>query len=150
MKKLVLSEINPNLNFGMSILPQSNNTVRALTYGKFYGLAVLRSSRNPQVALSIANILSNKANSKVLAGYVGLPSARRDVLTEVTATDPFAHTKAQSAIMSKSWLEPAPQSAVNEVFSLLINNIVSGTANPATGIMSANTDLNLLLNPYNK
>lgn len=145
----VLKEINPNLNFGMSILPQSNNKLTSLTYGQFYGLSVLRSSKNPQVALAVANILSNRANSKALADYVQLPSARRDVLTEINSTDPFAHTKTQSAIMSKSWLEPAPQSSVNEIFSQVINGIVSGTISPSSGVLQANTDLNVLLNPYN-
>ena len=109
-EEAVLTEINPNLNFGMAILPQSTNTHKSLTYGKFYGIAVLRASRNPQTALAIARILSDGSIAKMLAQEAGLPSARRDVLTEVNGTDPFGHTKNQSAIMSRSWIEPAPQS----------------------------------------
>lgn len=145
----VLTEINPNLNFGMAILPQSNNTHKSLTYGKFYGIAVLRASKNPQVALATARILSDAIVSKNLADYAKLPSARRDVLTQVNSTDPFGHTKIQSAIMSRSWLEPAPQSAVNDIFARAINGVVSGTLSPENAMSQSATDLNVLLAPYN-
>ncbi|KKS85727.1 MAG: hypothetical protein UV60_C0006G0079 [Parcubacteria group bacterium GW2011_GWA2_43_11] len=145
----ILTEINPNLNFGMAPLPQSKNTHKSLTYGKFYGIAVLKASKNPQVALMVARILSDAGVSKLLANNAGLPSARRDVLTEVNSTDPFGHTKTQSAIMSRAWLEPAPQSAVNDIFSRAVNGIVSGTLTPGNAVSQSATDLTVLLTPYN-
>ena len=144
----IIKKINLNLNFDMTTFPQSNNNIADVTYGNFYGLAVLKTSKNPQAGLYVANVMTSRDVSKRLSEASGLPSARRDVLTDVDPSDPTAYTKVQSAIMAKSWLEPAPQSAVNTAFKRGINNTVSGTVGyeQATGQIFA--DINALLKRY--
>lgn len=143
-----LTEINPNLNFGMALWPQSNNTHRAVTYGKFYGIAVLRSSGNPAVSLYVAQMLASKENAKKLSEYAKLPSVRRDVLNTFDETDPFGQVKVQSSIMSHSWLEPAPKSVVEDIFQDAINKIVSGVMGVDDAIVTITKDMDALLEQY--
>ncbi len=144
----VLKEINPNLNFDMTIFPQSVSSNRNVTYGKFKALAVLKASKNPQTALYVARFFSSAGISQKLSEYTGLPSARRDVLTKEDVSDPFSITKTQSAIMSHSWLEPSPKSKVNDIFSRTINGIVAGNITTTEGILLLTNDLNALLERY--
>ncbi len=144
----MIKKINLNLNFDMATFPQSNNNISDVTYGNFYGLATLKTSKNIQAALYVANILTNKDISKKLSESSGLPSARRDVLTDIDPSDPTSYTKIQSAIMAKGWLEPAPQYAVNKAFKRGVNNTVSGTANYEQSTGQIFADINSLLKRY--
>ncbi len=144
----IIQKMNLNLNFDMATFPQSNNNISDVTYGNFYGLATLKTSKNPQAALYVANVLTGKDISKKFSEASGLPSARRDVLTDVDPSDPAAYTKVQSAIMAKSWLEPAPQSAVNESFKRGINNTVSGNTSYEQSTGQIFADISALLKRY--
>jgi multiple sugar transport system substrate-binding protein len=145
----ILTEINPNLNFGMSLWPQSNNTHDSVTYGKFYGVAVMRASENPDVALYAAQLLSSAQYAPMFSELTGLPSARKDALSAYNVDDPYGTVKVQSAIIAKSWLEPAPQSAVNDTFKSAIDGVVSGTISPTKGVYQITSDLDALLKRYN-
>jgi hypothetical protein len=150
VKKKILEEINPNLNFDMAVFPQSLNSKRSITYGKFKALSLLKSTRYPAVALYVARVLSSVENSSKLSSLTGLPSARRDVLTVENPADPFDHTKVQSAIISKSWLEPAPKYEVDDIFKRVINGIVAGNIDTNAGIIQMSNDLAVLLKYYDK
>lgn len=144
-----LLEINPNLNYAIAVLPQIKSSNFSVTYGNFYGIGVLKSSQNPAVALYVAQVLTTKNNAKTLSKNIGLPSTRRDVLTEPDVTDPYGHVKTQSAIIAKGWLEPAPQSEVASLFQRMINNVVAGTVSAEKAVTQASQDLEVLLEKYN-
>jgi len=116
---------NPNLNLDVTNLPQVSLTTRPLTYGHFTGIAILRSSRNKNTAISVAFDLANKTNAAKISELSKLPPARRDLLVLETS-DPFLDTFYQSAIFAKSWVDPNPNLS-KIVFSNLINVVVTRT-----------------------
>lgn len=146
----ILYQINPNLNFDVALWPQLEGSHFSLTYGKFYGVGVLKSSQNTDQALFVAQTLASSLVASKLSELTGLPSARRDVLSKLDTSDPFSNTKAQSALMARSWLEPAPQSEVNSIFARAINNVVSGITAAEMGTGQAAAELEVLLDQYNK
>jgi ABC-type glycerol-3-phosphate transport system substrate-binding protein len=152
----ILTEINPNLNFDATIMPQLKNAHFSATYGNFYAVGVLKASRNQEQALYVAQVLSGGAVTtgstiaKKLSELSGLPSARKDVLATQDVTDPLSNTKLQSALMARTWLEPAPQSQVSDFFRQAISNVVSGKSDPEAGTNQITMDLDVLLGEYNK
>jgi ABC-type glycerol-3-phosphate transport system substrate-binding protein len=145
----VLSEINPNLNFGMSIFPQANNSKTRVTYGDFYGIGLIKANTNSAEAYLVALEIAKKSNIvKVISESSQLPSARNDLLTSsVNPEDPFSKTKTQSAIMSRSWV--AVQSPyVDDSFSRVINGIVSGSMDANSGVKLLDKDIEATLTKY--
>ncbi len=149
-EETTLTEINPNLNFSIAILPQSNNTNTSLTYGNFYGIAILKNSAHPSYANYIAAKLATAASVAEVSELTGLPSVRLDLLSTIDPVDPYSKVKQQSAIMSHTWLEPAPNSSVDTLFESAINDVVAGSVTPTASLNVLNLDLNALLEQYNK
>lgn len=144
----ILTEINPNLNFDMSVWPQSNNDHSSVTFGRFYGIATMRASQHPKVAMYVARVLSTQKNASIFSEIIGLPSVNRVVVSETNEKDPFSDTKAKSAIIAKSWLEPAPRTEVETIFKNAINNVVAGTIDESGGVSQISSDLDVLLSKY--
>jgi len=84
----VLHDINPNLNFDISLWPQSTSNRNKLTYGKFYGVAVLASTRNSTRAFQVAYALAGSTAASTIAQVTGLPVTRRDALSN-EPSNPF-------------------------------------------------------------
>ena len=145
----LLGEINPNLNYGMAVWPQSSNSYFSVTYGNFHGVGVLRSSRNPQDAMIAANLLSGHQFTSILSKNSLLPPVRKSSLALENQTDPHHRVKVQSAIISKSWLEPAPKSSTERIFQTAINNVVAGSRSPSAAVQAMRAELEALLRDYN-
>ncbi len=144
----VLPEINPNLNFGMALWPQSSAGTTKLTYGTIYGVAILKGSKNPQRALAVAEALSTKELAPSVQKAMGIPSTRRDSLV-IQPNDPFSEVLMHSAVFSRAWLQPGVGGSVADViFSRLINSVVSGTQTPASALNIATKDLTVSLSAY--
>jgi len=142
----ILKKINPNLNFDIAPFPQPTNGTHKLTYGTFYGVACLGVSTHKNEALQVMYALSSMDAASLLTKTTGLPSARRDVLSEDPA-NPLSSTIARSAIMARTWLMPN-RSDVNGVFSRLVNNVVAGKQTADAGITTAASELDALLKRY--
>lgn len=142
-----LTQLNPNLNFDVMMWPQSVTPgAPQVTYGKFYGLAILNSSRYKARAYQVAQLFSGKSAATAIARATLLPTTRRDSLTE-DATNPFSNTIVRSAIIAKSWPEPQQQ-GVNDVFATLVNDVVAGKSEHESALGQARQDLEVLLTPY--
>ncbi len=142
-----IANSNPNLNFEPALFPQITNTVSNRTYGKFYGIAMLKSSKNMAQAYKVASFFVSKSASEYLTEKSNLPSVRRDILTQANADDPTALIKTQSALMARGWLEP-DQSEVETLFRRAINNTVSGITTPEMGNGQLAADIEELLEDY--
>jgi ABC-type glycerol-3-phosphate transport system substrate-binding protein len=145
----LLTDLNDSLNYGISVWPQSNNSHTSVTFGDFYGIAVMRTSQYPRLALYVAQTFALPQHASIIAETTGLPSARRDGVTYNDEGDPYANVKVQSAIIARGWLEPSPESEVNEIFRNAVQNIVAGTITPRAGINQIKNDIDVLLNQYN-
>lgn len=144
-----LQQINPNLNYGISTWPQSDNKYPDVTYGYFYGLGIVKSSKNIADAYKVIMALTSSQTAEAIVKQTSLLPARNDLLTNFDPSDPNGDTKVRSVIMARSWLEPAPSSAVEEIFSSSINSVISGKSNAGNAIEKISTDIGVLLKEHN-
>ncbi len=146
-----LTQINPNLNFGLTLWPQSTVGTQQVTYGKVYGVALLASSPKKDRAISVMRALSERVSAEFWKNATLLPSVRRDMLTETPSDDPYAGTLVRSAIMARTWLEPAGGGrGVDEVFESMVNTVVGNKEPPGSAISEAHRDLEALYAEYNE
>ncbi len=115
---------NPNLNFDVAVVPQIRDWPRKTTFGRIEGLAVMKASKAKSAAFYISTILTNPTNSSIMASIFKTPSPSREVLAK-TPADPYMKVFYDSAIISKSWLDPNRISTGN-IFKSTIEDINSG------------------------
>jgi ABC-type glycerol-3-phosphate transport system substrate-binding protein len=137
-----IAALNPNLHFSVSLLPQIEGNSTRITYASIVGLAIPRAAKNAQGALVIAQKLTSKDASAYLSKELTLPSVRRDVPAD-TASNAAADTFLQSALISRTWLDPNPQGS-DAVFKEMIESVVSGKAQPSNAVLNAQQELQRL------
>ncbi len=134
---------NPNLNIGVAGVPQSRVSGKKITYGKIYAAAVSRGTRNPVAAMRAALMLSSKAVAEPLAKNLGLPPARRDLLS-ARQSDAVTPVFYESALQARGWIDPE-NSASGEIFKNMIESITSGRARTAEALGAASRSLDSLI-----
>jgi ABC-type glycerol-3-phosphate transport system substrate-binding protein len=139
----VLSALNPNLNYNVAQLPQPATATGKVTYGLVYALMIPRGARNPSGAFEVAALLTNNVEQEIAATFTSLAPSTRSLLGTLPA-DPVRSVAYTSALYSKGWLSPAP-SAVDQVFSSMIGNVVTGRLETGAALNRAAGALSLLL-----
>ncbi|MEK7109066.1 MAG: extracellular solute-binding protein [Patescibacteria group bacterium] len=130
-----IAKQNPNLHFGVALLPQLQGSSVQVTYGLLTGLAIPRSARNPQGALVIAQKLSSQAAAQALAVSTGLPPVRRDVALD-TSANAAAQVFVQSGLIARGWFDPN-QGATDGIFKAMIESVTTGKSDPAQAVSDA-------------
>jgi multiple sugar transport system substrate-binding protein len=138
-----MRKINPNLNFDVAVLPQSKSRSYPTTYGHFQGLVIMRSSRDPGRAYAVAQRLTSAQAIARFQEVTKLPPVRRDLLAR-RPSDSAGDVAYESAILSRSWLEP-DSSAVDGIFGRMTGSIVSGRTSISEAISVASRELEVLL-----
>jgi ABC-type glycerol-3-phosphate transport system substrate-binding protein len=138
-----IGERNPNLRFGVAVMPQLQGTGARSTYGKLSALAIPKSARNIAGAAVVAQKLTSAEAAKTLSAYTGLPSARRDVTLD-TSTSATAEVFVQSALISRGWVDPSPRET-DLVFKTMIESVISGSLEPATAVSEAAQEFSRLI-----
>lgn len=136
---------NPNLNFAIASVPQAYQE-KKITKGKIYSLGFLVTSKNPNATYQdVMKFFNTYELNDSLASSVGLASARRDVLlnSKMAKTNPDIAVINSSAIFAETWLDPNLY-ASEEIFSKMINSVVSGTQNISDAITDASERLDRL------
>ncbi len=139
---------NPNLNFDVTLLPQTRNSVVKATYGRMYGIGISRGTRNAAIAASVAASFAGKDIISALSTQMGLPPVRKDLLLLRPDDATFTSVFYNSAIISRGWLDPDPLQST-PVFKRMIDNTNAQISEPYQSINRADTDLNVLLRAYN-
>jgi len=129
-----LGERNPNLRFAVAVMPQLQAGNKS-TYGRLTALAIPRAARNVAGAASVAQKLTGATAAAVLAAYTGLPSARRDVGLDTSAST-VSDVFAQSALIARGWVDPG-QKDTDQVFKTMIESVVSGGSEPSGAVSEA-------------
>ncbi len=137
-----LREKNPHLNFDMALVPQ-RETGKSLTYGNLYGVAILRRSANPTLALVTTQLLTAKEFSSSIAKSLSVASARRDVLA-TNSSDALRAVIDQSALISRGWLDPNPKET-ETIFGTMVQSTVVGSMESGSAVSRAHQELSLLL-----
>ncbi len=139
---------NPNLNFGVAPMPQTDNTKTRVTYGRMYMLAVPRGSENVFGGTTIAVKLAGQQGAGLFASKLGLPPVRRDLLADVPE-DSVQSVFADSALISRSWYDPNP-TLTESIFKRMIESTVSGQINLNDAVHNGAADFQNLFDTLNQ
>lgn len=134
-----LQSQNPNLNFDVMPLFQSDASTRAVTFGSFIGISMLKAAPNPTAANLALTLLSQESAVDTFSKSASLPPVRRTLLL-AAQQNPYVSVFFKSALNAFSWPDPNPQTT-NTIFNVMISNSTSGKADPATALYEANQDL---------
>lgn len=135
---------NPNLNFGIDMMPQRTGSPTKITYGSMTGIAIMKMSKNPTLALMIAQLIADKKSVQaILDTYPRLAPARRDMLSG-KESDALSSVIYNSAIISRGFLDPDTVQT-NTWFKKYITDISSGIGTGASLLESKDATLSGIL-----
>lgn len=138
-----IEAVNPNLSFNVSSIPQTQGMNVKRTYGKMYSIFVSKKATNIATAQVVGAMITDPAVLKELAIRTSLPSASRSLLAE-KPEDSYLSTFFDSAIISRSWLDPN-KDQTNLIFKELIENSLSNRLSVSASIEKAQSKLDLIL-----
>jgi ABC-type glycerol-3-phosphate transport system substrate-binding protein len=138
-----IESINPNLSFDVTEIPQIKNYTTRRTFGKIYAIAVSKKSGNMASALGVATLLSSGDNAKSFSIAASLPPASKPLLAN-KPKDPYLFTFFDSALITKTWLDPDNIKS-NSIFKELIESILSDSQSESGAIRKSRAEFNLLL-----
>lgn len=138
---------NPNMDLDAVLIPQREATGRKITKGEVEGLAVLRSSRNMQTAFLVLYTIAEGSFAGQYANLKSLPPARIDLLNQGISTSGNRYTTTfyNSALISRSWLDPNPQQT-EQIFSDMAMSVVTKRQTVSESLSQAHLKLNAILN----
>ncbi len=134
---------NPNLNFDIHQLPQVKELPTVITYADVYALSIPSNSPKAQMALAIASSLANGPAAAGIAGASGFAPVRRDLISAPNQNK-YGKIYYAAALSSRSWVDPDDKKTT-EIFSQMFEDVLSGLSSTEDAIMSASTELKLLL-----
>lgn len=140
-----IQRINPNLNFDVALLPQSQTSTRKVTYGSMKTLVIPKSSKNVPGAISMVAKLTSLSSQQKFSSVLGIPSVRRDLLSTYDATSPYQSVFNRSAVIAQGMLEPDPRQT-DGIVRELIDTVISGQYEISAAINRAHEKLNALTN----
>lgn len=135
---------NPNLNFGVSLVPQSRVSDKVITYGRLRGVAISRGTANINATFLALTKLVSKVPALALSDVLVLPPARRDLLSDKPA-DAFLSVFYDASLQSKGWLDPDTV-RTDAIFREAIESVTSGRARTFEAIRNADDAIDALIN----
>ena len=139
-----IRQLNPNLNFDVSLMPQRASTQTKSTYGNMIGVSIMKLSPNTSLDVLVAEAL---AGQPAIAAYQSFDStlqpARLDMLSN-TSSDAHATLFANSAIIAKTFLDPDPIQTGN-LFKNYVTSVNAGASDPGSLISTGNSKMQSIL-----
>jgi ABC-type glycerol-3-phosphate transport system substrate-binding protein len=141
-----IQKLNPNLNFDIALMPQSQSSTRKTTYGNMSVLSIPRTSKNISGATYLISQLTSPEVQKILMTELNKASVRRDVLSMEDSSNPYQAIINRSAIMAQGVLEPDNR-ALDGIIKETIDTVVSGQFEISEAINRAEDKIsNILIN----
>ncbi|HTE49057.1 MAG TPA: extracellular solute-binding protein [Candidatus Paceibacterota bacterium] len=134
---------NPNQNLAVAPFPQIRNASFKLTGAHVTGIAILASSKNFTGAFTAASLMAKGDFANKYALATGVAPARRDLLAR-KQTDAYSPIFYDSALYARSWLDPS-SAGTDNIFSNMIEGVLSNSMNVESAITEASGKLDLLL-----
>lgn len=134
---------NPNENFFVASMPQIKNASFKSTGARVTGLAISSSSKNFTTAITAASLMATSDFASKFALATGVAPARRDLLA-IRPDDAYSPIFYNSALYARSWPDPSPKDTDN-IFSGMIDSVLSGNLSVTDAIRDASSKINLLL-----
>lgn len=140
----VLERLNPNLSFDIAEIPQGATATLRRTYGKYYGAAILRSTRNPAGASAVLGVIASENAAARIALANDLVPVHR-TLVAAGSNDTYGRLAYRSAAIAYGWLSPRPQ-AVDDIFTNMLRDVTEGRSTEASAASDAEVRLQLEYN----
>lgn len=116
-----LQRQNPNLKFDVTTVPQGGIDTTKRTYATFYGLSLLKASRNPDGALAVMATLGSSDKSKVIADALHMAPAHLSTLN-AGSNDIYGRISYEAAKVARGWLAPAPDK-VDQILRTAVESV---------------------------
>lgn len=123
----IIERQNPNLNFDIAEVPQGATATIRRTYGKFYGLALVKSSDNILGAAAVMSLLAGSSYAERIAVDNNLAPVLRDSITR-GSNDNYGRLTYRSAAIAYGWLSPA-RPTVDNIFSTMVRDVIENRLN---------------------
>lgn len=134
---------NPNLNFDVAYLPQTENLKNNVTFGKMQALAISRNCKNIVGAFAVVTNLVKDKTLIYLNEMTGLPPVTRALLAQGT-DDPNQEIFYESALSAKAFLDPE-EKETDLIFQDMVESVVSGQRKISDAISWASGELGELI-----
>ena len=118
-----IRELNPNFNFDVASVPQGSGATIYRVYGKFYGLAILKSSSNPQGTYLAVQKLASPETVSTISQSLSLAPVHRATIASGTA-NAYWQTIFSSALVARGWLDP-DKGESNTIMKQMVEDVVS-------------------------
>lgn len=138
-----IESINPNLSFDVAPILQTRDSGTKRTYAKMYAISVNKKSSNLSTAFSVAGLITTDDTAKEFAKTLSLPPALRSLLSS-RPEDPYLFTFFNSAIISRTWIDPDNVSS-DKIFEELINNVISSKLSLQEAIGKAHNQIEFII-----
>ncbi len=119
-----LEDANPNLDFDIAPVPQSQGATAQRNFGTFYALAIPKASRNQSGAYRVAMRLGVAETSNEIVNKLDLTPVHRSLYSGPT-TDSYTTILRQAGLIARGWLDPSPRDSEN-VFKNMVEDVTSG------------------------
>ncbi len=143
-----IAQTNPSLNFDIAIIPQAEGVRAKKTYGKLYGIAIVKASKEQFAAFQVANLMKEKDFSeKLLNGVLALypiAPARKELLSNPPGTQ-YGQIVFSSAVISAGWFDPN-FTDTQFIFDTMITQVLRNNLDIRESLEEADARLNDLLN----
>lgn len=138
-----IREKNPNLNFGVTTVPQISDTSKKVNYGQMYSIGISKISKNLPGAIGVANLLTSKDIAPRILGDNYAP-VRRDLLSQKPKDDAQRTLLFNSAIISKTFFDP-DASQTNKLLLRTVDQVNAGTKDISSGVEAINSSLQTMV-----
>lgn len=138
-----MKEANPNLDYAVTPVPQPATAKTKAVYGLLYSFLIPRGAANGNGAVQVEGKLAQPQMQSLAAAALGLAPASLTALSSAPS-DPVASVAYGEALYAKGWLSPSPAST-DQVFSGMIQDVISGRSVPVAALGSAENSLTALL-----
>ena len=134
---------NPNLNFDAALLPQVRKGGVKATYGRMYGLSIVRASTVPNAVYQIAWILTAPEHLEELSRSIYIPPVRRDLIA-LGSSDQYLSLFNEAALVSRTWLDADPLKS-RQLFGTLVSWITTGQKRIDQAVRDASEQYDIIL-----
>jgi multiple sugar transport system substrate-binding protein len=144
-----IKDKNPFINMAVAPMPQFKDAPVAVNYANYFGLGVSKNSPNKDLAWMF--ILNSTTDQAVNADYLNAtarPPALRSTIA-LAINDPTVGIFSRQALTSASWPQ-VDASAIDSIFSDMIESVSFGQANSITAIKRAEEQVTAIMNRNNE
>lgn len=139
-----IEEINPNLSYNVTEVPQIKDSPIKRTYGEIYALAISKKSANLPASFQVSAEMSTDNSMSILSKGLSLPPVSRALLSDKPKDNAAMYTFFDSAINARSWVDP-DKTKTDFIFKELVENILSNSLSVDSAISKANGQIELLI-----